>query len=107
MRNRAETNRRARHGKSDFKYKGLRMEAPPSRISGVVSRLASTGKEVLCAQLTTRGEVISYLGAVEASGELQASVTSTSAWKLRFKDSSSEPHPFKKGEIWEQNENVL
>lgn len=43
---------------SDFKYKGLRMEAPPSRISGVVSMEASTGKEVLCAQLANRREVV-------------------------------------------------
>lgn len=72
---------------SDFKYKGLSKDAPPSRISGVVSIEASTGKEVLCEQLANREGVILYLlSRVEASGELQASVNDTSARKLRFKD---------------------
>ena len=88
MRNRVETID-GRGRMSDFTYKGLGMDAPPSRLSGVVSRLASTGKEVLCKQLTTREGVILYLGAREVgNGELQRSVTNTRRRILRFKDSA-------------------
>lgn len=74
---------------SDFKYKGPDKDVPPSRISGVVSRLASTGKEVLAWHLNHREEVISNLrNGVRriGCGELQASVTSTRRRILRFTD---------------------
>lgn len=49
MRIRAKDTKDGRGRMSDFKCKGLSKEAPPSRISGVVSILASTGKGVLSA----------------------------------------------------------
>lgn len=90
MRNGAEVLREKIDGRgrmSDFKYKVLSMDAPPSRISGYMSIRASTGKEVLCEQLANREGVILYLRArVEASGELQASVNSTRLRTIRFTD---------------------
>lgn len=94
MRNRAELKgQKEQDGKmSSTNYSCLSMDAPCSRISGVVfSRLASTGKEVLAWHLNHREEVISNLrNGVRriGCGELQASVNNTRLRKIRFEDSA-------------------